>query len=145
MNQLEDADENETRSFSKEELEHKLDSCKKRKQRYEAYREQVEKSGASQLSLTDPGAHLMKQNEGLGVCYNIQTAVDVESHLIADFEVTNNPTDHGLLPHISAKVKKEYGVGMLESIADKGYEELADMSEALTEGIIPNVVFHNGI
>ena len=77
MNQLEDADENETRSFSKEELEHKLDSCKKRKQRYEAYREQVEKSGASQLSLTDPGVRLMKQNKGLGVCYNIQTAVDV--------------------------------------------------------------------
>ncbi len=144
MNQLEEADENETRSLSKEELEHKLDSCKERKQRYETYREHMEKCGASQLSLTDPEARLMKQNEGFGVCYNIQTAVDAESHLIADFEVTNNPTDHGLLTHISSKVKEEYEVDMLESVADKGYEDPADMSEALAEGIVPNVVSRSG-
>ena len=45
----------------------------------------MEKSRASQLSLTDPEARLMKQNEVYGVCYNIQTAVDAESHLIAGF------------------------------------------------------------
>lgn len=86
----------------------------------------------------------MKQNEVFGVCYNIQTAVDAESHLIADFEVTNNPTDHGLLTHVCSKVKKEYGVDMLEFVADEGHEGSASMSEALAEGSAPNMVPRSG-
>ena len=31
----------------------------------------------------------MKQNEGFGVCFNTQVAVDAGSHMIAGFKVTN--------------------------------------------------------
>lgn len=53
------------------------------------------KTGASQLSLTDADARLMKNKNGFAVSYNAQTAVDSETHLIRDFEVTNQVTDHG--------------------------------------------------
>lgn len=110
MEKLDACDQEEGRKFSKEEQQHKLDTCKKRKERYEGYRDVIESSGESQISLTDPDTRLMKQNEGFGVGYNVQTAVDAESHLIAGFQVTNNPTDHGQITNIASEVKEDYDV-----------------------------------
>ena len=92
MEELDAFDREEERKLSKDELQHKLDVCKERKERYEKYRNALEKSGEKQLSLTDPNARLMKSNEGFCVGYNVQAAVDAESHMIAGGQVTNNPT-----------------------------------------------------
>ena len=144
MEELEACDQEESRKLSKEELEHKLEVCKDRKGRYEGYREQLEQSGESQLSLTDPDARLMKQNEGFGVCYNTQTAVDAESHMIAGFLVTNHPTDHGMVTEVASEVKEDYEVPVLETTADKGYESPEDHANALAAGIVPNVIQRDG-
>ena len=140
MAELEACDQEENRRLSKEELEHKLNVCQQRRDKYNNYREQTQESGESQMSLTDPDARLMKQNEGFGVCYNTQTAVDAESHLIAGFEVTNNPTDHGQITKIASDVKSQYGTNCLEVVADKGYECPKDQANALLVGIVPNVI-----
>jgi transposase len=92
IKRLDEEDDNRNRSLSNNNLLNKIASCKERKQRYETYRGHLEKTGESQIFLTDSDAHLMKQNEGFGVCYNTQTAVDAESRLISGFEVTNHPT-----------------------------------------------------
>ena len=91
MEQLDAYDHEEGRKLSKDKIQRKLDVCK---ERYEGYRDQLEESGESQILLTD--SDLMKANEGFCVGYNVQTAVDAESHIIAGFQVTNNPTDHRL-------------------------------------------------
>lgn len=144
MEELDACDEEEGRKLSREELEHKLEVCKGRKGLYEGYREQLEQSGEKQISLTDPDARLMKANEGFSVGYNTQVAVDAGSHMIAGFQVTNNPTDHGQITGVAGDVKKEYGVDILEATADKGYESPADHANALASGIVPNVIRRDG-
>lgn len=145
LHELDETDrEDDDRILSREELEHKLEVARERKERYEGYRKQLEESGEKQLSLTDPDAKLMKQNEGFGVCYNTQVAVDAESHLMAGFDVTNEPTDHGQITKLATEVKEDFEQDVLEATADKGYEEPQDMANALANGIVPNVITREG-
>lgn len=144
MEELDAFDHEEGRKLSKDELQHKLDVCKERKARYEGYRDKLEETGESQVSLTDEDARLMKQNEGFCVGYNTQTAVDAESHLIAGYKVTNAPTDHGQITDVASEVRKDFGVDILESTADKGYECPEDHANALASGIVPNVIQRDG-
>lgn len=144
MQELDECDCDEGRKLSKDELEQKIDVCQQRKEKYEAYRDALESSGQSQMSVTDPDAKLMKSNEGFCVGYNPQVAVDAESHLIAGYMITNNPTDHGSITDMASEVKKDYEVDVLETVADKGYESPEDHANALASGIIPNVIQRNG-
>ena len=50
MDELDAYDAEEGRKLSKEDLEHKLENCKERKELYEGYREQLEQSGEKQMS-----------------------------------------------------------------------------------------------
>lgn len=140
MEELDAYDYEEGRKLSKDEIQRKLDVCKERKERYEGYRSQLEESGESQISLTDSDSRLMKANEGFCVGYNVQTAVDAESHMIAGFQITNNPTDHGQITKVASEVKADYDIPILETTADKGYECPEDHADALANGIIPNVI-----
>lgn len=144
MEELDAFDREEERKLSKDELQHKLDVCKERKERYEEYRNTLEESGEKQISLTDPDSRLMKSGEGFCVGYNVQTAVDADSHMIAGFQITNNPTDHGQITSVATEVKNDYDVEILETTADKGYECPEDHAEALSSGIVPNVIQRNG-
>lgn len=144
MAELDSCDQEEGRKLSRDELEHKLNACKERKVRYEAYRTALEGSNEKQISLTDPDARLMKANEGFCVGYNVQTTVDADSHMIAGFQVTNRPTDHGQMTSVATDVKKDYGVNILEATADKGYECPANHAEPLASGIVPNVIQRDG-
>lgn len=141
---LEESDGEEGRKLSREELEEKLKKLQERKARYEGYLKALEESGEGQMSLTDPDAKLMKEGNGFGVGYNAQTAVDAESHLIAGFEMTNHPTDHGLLTEVASEVKKDMGKKTLEATADKGYHDPEDMAAALERGIVPSVIQNDG-
>jgi transposase len=144
MEELEAMDAEESRKLSRDELQHKLEVCQERKSRYEGYRETLESSNESQISLTDPDARLMKTDEGFAVGYNVQTAVDANSHLIAGYKVTNNSTDHGLITSVAKEVKDDFDVETLETTQDKGYESPIDHVNALAEGIIPNTIQRNG-
>lgn len=144
MEELDAYDNEEGRKLSKDDIQHKLDVCKERKERYESYRNQLEKSSESQISLTDSDSRLMKANEGFCVGYNVQTAVDAESHMIAGFQITNNPTDHGQITSVASEVKADYDVPVLETTADKGYESPEDHADALASGIVPNVIQRDG-
>ena len=58
MEELDVYDQEEGRKLSKDEIQRKLDVCKERKERYEGYRNQLEESGESQISLTDTDSRL---------------------------------------------------------------------------------------
>lgn len=102
----------------------------------------MEENGLTQLSLTDADARLMKSKNGFMVAYNVQTAVDSESHLIRDFQVTNQVTDHGLIASTVESPKEDGEI--LEAVADKCYNKSDDLIQCLENGIIPHVVLPDG-
>lgn len=131
-------------SLTREIIEAKLKEAKERLAKYESYQKLMEESGASQLSLTDADAKLMKNKNGFAVSYNPQTAVDSGTHLIRDFEMTNQVTDHGMLAPTMEGIREENPLEILEVIADKGYEQEEDMVKCLEEGILPHVIPNDG-
>ena len=131
-------------TLTKEDLEAKLQEYQKRLERYRSYRELMERENFTQISLTDADARLMKNKNGMDVSYNIQTAVDSETHLIMDYQETNQVTDHGLLVSTMEGIRQESEGEIVEVIADKGYDKAEDMIDCLEQGIIPNVILPDG-
>lgn len=142
MDRQEDFSE-EPENLTKELIEKKLDEARKRLERYEGYQRVMEESGESQMSLTDADARLMKSKNGFIVAYNPQTAVDSNTHMIRDFQMTNQVTDHGLLGSTLETVRAESD-GVIEAVADKGYDYEGDMIKCLEDGIIPHVITEDG-
>lgn len=145
---LDDADKQEEfgespENLTKELIEEKLKEARERLEKYEGYQKIMEESGQSQMSLTDADARLMKSKNGFSVAYNPQTAVDSNTHLIRDFQMTNQVTDHGLLDSTLEKIKKDTD-GIIETVADRGYESEDDMVKCLEDGIIPHVITDDG-
>ena len=130
--------------LTRESLEAKLKEAQERLARYEGYQKLMEETGISQLSITDADAKLMKNKNGFTVAYNPQTAVDSETHLIRDFQMTNQVTDHGLLESTMQGIKSSEPEKIIEVVADKGYEAVEDMVECLENGIIPHVITDDG-
>ena len=143
MDEREDLDD-EIDKLTRESIENKLKEARERLARYEGYQKLMEETGASQLSLTDADAKLMKNKNGFAVAYNPQTAIDSNTHLIHDFQMTNQVTDHGLLHSTVENIKSENPEQVIEVVADKGYENADDMVECLENGIIPNVILDDG-
>ena len=143
MQQMEefDQEEKDTSEPKKEEIQKQIEDLKERKEKYKGYKKQLKESGDTQLLLTDPQARRMHSKDGFHCCYNVQTAVDTKSHLIAEYEVTNHNTDQGLLTQIAEKTKKQLEVEVLEVVADKGYESRKDILNCVYNGTVPNVIF----
>lgn len=131
-------------SLTKEELETKLEEAQGRLDRYHSYREIMEKENLTQISLTDVDSRLMKNKNGMDVSYNVQTAVDSETHLMLDYLVANQVTDHGLLAPTVEKIKQEAEKEIVEAVADKGYKQDEDMIACLENGIIPHIIPPDG-
>lgn len=144
---LDDADKmddvEESEELTKEFVEEKLKDARERLARYEGYQKIMEETGQSQMSLIDADAKLMKSKNGFIVAYNPQTAVDSETHLIRDFQMTNQVTDHGLLASMITESRKESD-DIIEAVADRGYEDTDDMVRCLEDGIIPHVITDDG-
>ena len=110
-----------------------------RKNKYEGYLSELSETGKTQILETDPEAHRMHSRNGFHCCYNVQTAVDSGSHLIAEYDVSSQNTDQGLLNELCKDAKKTLGVDTIEIVADKGYESREDILNCLMNGTIPNV------
>lgn len=131
-------------TLTKEELESKLKEAQERLDKYRSYREIMEKENLTQISLTDVDSRLMKNKNGMDVSYNVQSAVDSETHLMLDYLVTNQVTDHGLLGPTLEKIRQETEKEIIEAVADKGYKQDEDMIACLENGMIPHVILPDG-
>ena len=155
---LDEADkrEPEETKYTAEELAEKIASMKEQMGRLQVIEEQVQAHPDKQVSLTDPDARSMaKAGGGSTVGYNVQTAVDSESHLIVAHEVTNATTDRRQLAAMAAKAKAALGeetaaaateAGQsqeeLTVVADAGYykgEEIVECYEAGIKALVPKV------
>ena len=103
---------------------------------------ELEESGRNSLTFTDPESAMMPAKEGgIKACYNVQTAVDAKSHMVADFHVTNNSSDRGQLYDSIEMCRRDLSLDAVNAIADKGYESAADIRDCLMNGIVPDVGF----
>lgn len=143
MDQLDSEDEL-SGTFTSEELEAKLKEAEARLERYRAYRAYMEENNLSQISMTDIDSRLMKSRNGFAVAHNVQTVVDSETHLLADFHVTSSPTDYGQLEAALHSTKENMPDKILESVCDRGYQSPEDMVRCLESGIIPHVILPDG-
>jgi transposase len=140
LRSLEETDKTEQdEAMTPEQVKTALEELNARKERYEGYLSELAETGATQKLLTDPEAHRMHSKNGFHCCYNVQTAVDSGSHLIAGYEVSSQNTDQGLLNQVCKEAKKTLGVEVIEAVADKGYDSREDIMNCLMDGTVPNV------
>jgi len=112
-----------------------IDDLKNRRGVYQNILDELEKTGQTQISLTDPDSRLMPNNGKMDVCYNVQTAVDSEYKLIAEFEVTNHPEDFNRLHSMTKKTVDILETNDIAMAADKGYNSANDIIAAVKEGV----------
>lgn len=143
-NYLEEMDQNDhmesdEKEFSKSQIQEKIKKLQERKETYLQYQDQLKETGETQLLTTDPEARVMQSKDGFHCCYNVQTAVDKGSHLIAEYEVTNHCTDQGLLKSVADQTRETLNMETIVLVADKGYESRQDIENCILSGIVPNV------
>ena len=142
---MDKADENEDdEPLTTEQVRAALEEINTRKEKYTEYLNKLTETRETQILETDPEAHRMHTKDGFHCCYNVQTAVDAGSHLIAEYEVTNHNTDQGLLNEFCNQTKDTLEVETIEVIADKGYESREDILNCLMNGTVPNVAMKYG-
>ena len=116
-----------------------IEELRSRQEKYEGILQDLLESGETQILTTDPEARRMHSKDGFHCCYNVQTAVDSGSHLIAEYEVTNHNTDQGLLQEVTASAKEQLEVETISAVADKGYESREDILNCIYDGTAPTV------
>ena len=143
MSELDQNDDNEVsnRMPDKEEIRKKVGELKKRKETYQCYQNELKNNGNTEISTTDPDARLMSvNNNGIDVCYNVQTVVDSKHKLVVDCDIINNPTDHGYLSKMGKRAKDVFEVDTIKVLADKGYYNTDDLKKCVKEGLITYVL-----
>lgn len=128
-----DQEPEEKPRYTIDEMKKKIEELKERKTFYTDLEQQLERSGADEVSTTDPDSRLMdNKKNGLEVNYNVQIAVDEKNKLILATDVTNNPSDQGHLNDMAQLAKEALGMeetATLEVLADKGYYQADDLKK----------------
>jgi transposase len=101
--------------------------------------DQLEESGASQLSRTDADARLLSKNGGTVAGYNVQIAVDDKHKLIVASEVVNDGNDTGQLYSMATAAKQALAAETLQALADVGYYNGAALKRCEEDGIVAYV------
>jgi transposase len=122
-------------SLSREQLKEKIERYKERRAQYEQLKSDLEHSGESQISLTDPESRSMRVGHGVEVSYNVQIVVDQKNKLLVEHEVTNEVIDLGQLSTMAKKAKETLGVEALEVVADRGYYNGEEVKACEQSGI----------
>lgn len=119
----------------------KLAHLKKEANRLKSVENRMDKTGETQVSLTDPDARSMattsKQPRVVG--YNVQSAVDTKHHLIVAHDVTNHGYDRSALAMMARAAREAMGGGTIEAIADKGYYKGEEIVACERDGIAVTV------
>ena len=137
--------EDDMEDYSAEEhtvLAGKIQQLQKRQELYEGYLSELSETGQTQKLITDPEARMMHSHkDGFHCSYNVQTAVDHFTHLIADYLVTNHINDQGILHKFSEQLKTTMDVSSIRVVADKGYDSKEEIETCILHGIVPYVGF----
>jgi transposase len=135
LKQLDDSDKEDEKHIDGTPIREKLAWLEKRLSELKILQVRVNEHPDKQLSTVDPDSRLMK-TKGMtrSVCYNVQTAVDSEHHLIVAHEVTNKP-DRGQLCETGKQAQAELAQKTITVIADKGYYSGPDIKDTQDAGM----------
>jgi Transposase DDE domain/Transposase domain (DUF772) len=134
-----DAEECATSGSRVKNLAEKIEALKKKRGEYAANLTALEKSGESQISLTDPDSRAMAAYTKVGVGYNVQIAVDAKNKMIVEQAVTNDVLDMGLLQQTAEPARQILDVETIDVVADKGYFKSEDIAACEKAGLTPHV------
>lgn len=122
------------------EANNKIKEYEKRIEKAKGYLNSLEASGGNEISTVDPDSRLMGNNRsGVDMGYNIQISVDDKAHLVAAFDITQNPTDHGQLSNMAEKTQEVFLKKEITVLADKGYYGGDDIEATEKLGVTPIV------
>ena len=118
-------------------LKEKLAKLDEEMKKLAAYEKRMLASPDQQISLTDPGSRSMAASgRGSGVVgYNVQVAVDTESHPIVAHEVTNVGNGRSQLANMAEQAKAVLQADKLEAVADRGYFDSVEILACEEAGI----------
>lgn len=136
---LTDHQEAQTTTPSVSELQEAINSLEEKKGHYQEMVKEMEATGETQISLTDPDSRSFPRKFGVGVGYNAQSAVDSKNHLIVEQDVSNAVTDIDQLSTIAIKSKEALGVDTLKVVADAGYCNATEIQSCEASGIEPYI------
>lgn len=134
-----DQEEADPTEVSAEGLKAKIATLKGRQGRYGALLRELERSGESQISLTDPESRLMPKTPRGDVSYNVQVAVDGKHHLLVEQDVTNAVIDRSQLFAMAQRAKDILGTERLRVVADMGYYHGDEVKACEEAGITPYI------
>ena len=117
----------------------KIATLRAARDRRESLLAELERTGESQISLTDPDSRAMAAHTKVGVGYNVQIAVDAKHKLIAEQAVTNDVLDMGLLQQTAEPAREILGVETIDVVADRGYFRTEDIAACEEAGLTPHV------
>ncbi len=99
-------------------LAEKIAAIRGRRERCQEMLAELDRTGESQISLTDPDSRAMAAHTHVAVGYNVQVAVDTKHKLIVEQPVTNQVVDMGLLTETAEPAKEILGVETIDVVAD---------------------------
>ena len=136
MDENDKADSGKDEGIKVDGLKERIGKLEEKKQQYEQVQNQMKATGQKEVSLVDPDSRLMRvDSQRLEVCYNVQTSVDAKKHLIVDYDVINNSTDHHQLAIGAIAAKQTLDVDQLEVVSDKGFYVEKDIVDCESNGI----------
>lgn len=139
MKALDEYDTRETKpgELNKEDIAGVLDYLKRRKVQLTDALAQIEASGENQVCMTDSECRVMKSGDGIRPCFNVQTAVESQNHLIVYYDVSSDCVDWDLLEADIAGAKDALEVANIEGIADRGFSNTKVIWKCLLNGDTP--------
>ena len=129
-------------------LQERIIKLKEQMEELKAIDAKVQNAPDAQVSLTDPDARSMRHRGGGIVGYNVQTAVDVEHHLIVAHEVTSSGSDRGQLVKMANQARLAIGGEEITAVADRGYycgEQLLECANTGITTYVPKPLTSSGI
>jgi transposase len=117
-------------------LHDKITQLETHKAEVEKLQAELEASGETQISLTDPDSRLMQTAAfGTDVCYSVQIVTDDKHKLIVTHEVTNDHNDRNQLSHMATQAKEVLQVETMEATADASYFKKEEIKQCQDQNI----------
>lgn len=135
LNTLDDNDRLDAQQRPPRFSDKNLDRLRAQALRYEVLEKRLEKSGDTQISLTDPDSRSLPiRGTETAVSYNTQAVVD-EKHNLVVAQDTLNTVDRNALHDMGSQAKANLGAHGLTLLADKGYHNGEHLHRCAQNGI----------
>jgi transposase len=119
----------------KTEIKEKIKIHNQRKATYQDLRQQLELSGETQISTSDPDSRQMiTRNNITEVAYSIQTSVDAEHNLPIDFKLTNE-NDNKAMGGMVRRAKTIFQTKDFTALYDKGFHTGSEFDYVDKQGV----------